>query len=333
MTRLRRVSPDMPGWSRRRRGTGFSYLDGSRVIRGSEAARCTALVIPPAWTEVWICPIENGHLQAVGTDEAGRRQYLYHPDWRLRRDREKFEFMLEFAGRLARSRGRVRRDLRADGAGLDRVCALGFRMLDLGAFRIGSERYTEDNGSYGLLTLERRHVQKAGAGVTFAYTAKSGQARILSTSDDLTCTALDILRSRRGSGDQRLLAYKERGRWHDLRPEQLNSYLKARLGEDSSAKDFRTWQANVIAAACLAVRAGEPRTSHKKAISETMGEVAEFLGNTPAVARSGYVDPRLVDHFEDGTTVDPALARRLMPQSGVAPSPTLEKAVRGLLTP
>ncbi len=332
MTRLRTVSPDMPGWTRRRRGKGFSYVDGSRALSEAEVQRCKELVIPPAWTEVWICPIENGHLQAVGTDEAGRRQYLYHPAWRRRRDREKFESMLTFAARLPAARRRVRQDMADGEATLEAVCALAFRMLDLGAFRIGSEQYAEDNGSYGLLTLERRHVRRSGPTVTFTYVAKSGQERVLSTSDKTLCGALEAIRTRCGSPDQRLLAYKEHGRWHDLRTEQLTSYLKERLGDESSAKDFRTWQANVIAAACLAERADQPGMSLKKAVAETMAEVAEFLGNTPAVARSGYVDPRLIDLFNDGTTIEPTMARRLMPQSGAAPSPTLEKSVLGLLT-
>lgn len=329
--RLRTVSPDMPGWRRRKHGRGFTYLDGSRQLSAEEVERCKALVIPPAWTDVWICPYDNGHLQAVGTDEAGRRQYLYHPDWRTRRDREKFAFMLEFSSRLPRARQRVRRDLRQDGGSLDRACALAFRMLDIGAFRIGTERYTEDNGSYGLLTLERRHVQKSGPGLSFTYLAKSGQERSLGTTDKPLCEALEVLRSRRGPGDQRLLSYKEGRRWHDLRSEQVSAYLKARLGEESSAKDFRTWQANVIAAAALAVRPASTSTGRKRAITETMREAAEFLGNTPAVARSGYVDPRLIDLYEDGRTVDSDLARRQMPQAGRATGAKLEAAVRGLL--
>lgn len=239
--------------------------------------------------------------------------------------------MLEFASRLPAARRRVLRDLRQPGADLERICALSFRMLDLGAFRIGSERYAEDNGSYGLLTLERRHVQSDGTGVAFTYRAKSGQERSLETRDRPICEALGVLRARRGPGEQRLMAYKERGRWHDLRPEQVNAYLKERLGEESSAKDFRTWQANVIAAAALAVRTANTASSRRRAVAESMREVADFLGNTPAVARSGYVDPRLIDLFEDGTTIDAALARRQMPQPGRATGARLETAVRRLL--
>lgn len=331
MTRLRIVSCDEPGWGRRRRGRGFSYVDGKKTLSGPDAQRCKELVVPPAWTDVWICPHENGHLQAVGTDDAGRRQYLYHPEWRLRRDQEKFEFMLEFAARLPNARRRVRSDLRDDGATLGRVSALAFRMLDLGAFRIGSERYAEDNGSYGLLTLEQRHVERSGSGVAFTYLAKSGQERSLTTSDKPLCEALGVLRARRGPADLRLLTYKDHGRWHDLRPEQLNAYLKELLGEESSAKHFRTWQANVIAAAALALRPADSSTARRNAVADTMREAADFLGNTPAVARSGYVDPRLVDLYRAGTTIDPVLARRQMPEPGRATGAKLEAAVRRLL--
>ncbi len=329
--RLRTVSADMPGWRRQKSGRGFTYLDGSRRLATNEVKRCKALVIPPAWTDVWICPHANGHLQAVGTDEAGRRQYLYHPDWRTRRDQEKFDYMLEFSSRLPRARRRVRGDLKQEGAGLNQVCALAFRMLDVGAFRIGSERYAEENGSYGLLTLERRHVRWTGSGVSFEYLAKSGQERSLETMDKSLCEVLRVLRTRRGPGDQRLLCYKDGRRWSDLRAEQLNAYLKERLGEESSAKDFRTWQANVIAAAALAVRLADSSTARKSAIAETMRDVAEFLGNTPAVARSGYVDPRVVDLYQAGEIIDPTLARRQMPKAGRASGTKLATAVRILL--
>lgn len=242
MIGLSTVSPDMPGWSPRRHGRGFIYLDADRQRLGtSDIGRCRALVIPPAWTEVWICPAENGHLQVVGTDDAGRRQYLYHPDWRRRRDREKFVYMLAFAARLPRARTAVSRDLGLSGMPLERATATAFRLLDLGAFRIGSERYAEGNGSYGLLTLERRHVRKSAGGISFDYVAKSGQDRTLTVDDTSLCTALAALRARRGSPDDRLLAFKVNNRWHDLTTEQVSCSIKERLGDEATAKDFRTW--------------------------------------------------------------------------------------------
>lgn len=334
MTRLRTVSPVMPGWKRRRHGRGFVYLNvDAEPLATVEVERCRALVIPPAWTEVWICPIENGHLQAVGTDDAGRRQYLYHPAWRERQDRQKYDLMVEFAGRLPAARRRVSRDLRRDAMDLDRALATAFRLFDLGAFRIGSDRYAEENGSYGLLTLQRRHVRSYADGIAFDYVAKSGQERSISIEDARLREAIDAMRRRRGPADQRLLAYKEGSRWQDLSPEQVNAFIKERTGDEHSAKAFRTWHANVVAAAALAQEDGGTKAARKRAVAAAMREVAEFLGNTPAVARSGYVDPRLIDLFEDHTTIDPALAHRRMPQAGQALSPTLEKAVLALLRP
>lgn len=333
MTRLRTVSPDMPGWRRRRHGRGFVYLDsdGSPLCRGDKE-RCVALVIPPAWIGVWICPAENGHLQAVGTDEAGRRQYLYHPDWRIRRDREKFEHMCEFAAKLPSARRRVSRDLGGHDLTYERAAATAFRLFDLGVFRLGSERYVEENGSYGLVTLERRHVRKSRDGITFGYVAKSGLPRSLVVRDKAVLRAIDDMRVRRSSSGQRLLAYKSGNRWSDLTSEAVNAYIKDVIDEDASAKDFRTWHANVLAAAILATQQDLDTTSARnRAITETMRRVADYLGNTAAVARSAYVDSRLIDLYQDGTTIERALAHRTMPESGVALRPSLELAVLDLL--
>ena len=297
----------------------------------SDKDRCVALVIPPAWTEVWICPAENGHLQAVGSDEAGRRQYLYHPDWRIRRDLEKFEHMREFAVKLPTARRRVSRDLGCHDLTYERAAATAFRLFDLGVFRLGSERYVEENGSYGLVILERRHVRKSGDGITFDYVAKSGLPRSLVVRDSAVLRAIDDMRARRASSGQRLLAYKSGSRWSDLTSEVVNTYVKGVIDEDASAKDFRTWHANVVAAAVLATFQGSSTAARKRAIAETMRRVADYLGNTAAVARSAYVDPQLVDLYEDGNTIDSTLAQRTMPESGVALRPSLERAVLDLL--
>lgn len=331
MTRLRHVSSGSLTWRRRPRGKGFSYYDDSGALSDADAQRCRDLVIPPAWTDVRICPIENGHLQAIGTDDAGRRQYLYHPDWKPRQDQDKFESMLEFAQRLPTARRYVRKDLAAEDTDLDRACALAFRLLDLGAFRLGSPRYADENGSYGLLSLERRHVRQHQGALGFDYVAKSQQERQLTITDGDALSAIRAMRARRAPTDAPLLVYKDRGRWHELRTEQLTSYLKARISENASAKDFRTWQANVLAAAYLAVNATDAEASSKRIVADAMKVVAEYLGNTPAVARSGYVDPRVVDLFEDGVTIEPKLAARCMPTAGSRPSPALERAVLGLL--
>ncbi|EFQ84785.1 hypothetical protein HMPREF0063_10126 [Aeromicrobium marinum DSM 15272] len=330
VTRLRRVSPADRGWRRVARGRGFSYLDGDRLLDGPDRDRCVQLVIPPAWTDVWICPHDNGHLQAVGTDAAGRRQYLYHPSWRERRDREKYLHMLEFAERLPRARARVRKDAR-EGDGLQQACALAFSMLDVGAFRIGSDRYTEENGSHGLLTLERRHVRLRDGDLHVSYVGKSGQEQSVVIVDPGVLYGITRLRARRAAPDAKLLAHKTGGRWCDLTTEQFSAYLKDVVADDATAKDFRTWRANVFAAAAFAVTDATTPAARRRAVAGVMRQVADGLGNTPAVARSGYVDPRLVDLFEEGTTVGRELAARWPPRAGAATRPALERAVHDLL--
>ncbi|MDX6277342.1 MAG: topoisomerase [Nocardioidaceae bacterium] len=289
--------------------------------------RCRRLVIPPAWTEVWICPVENGHLQAVGTDVAGRRQYLYHPEWRIRRDTEKFEKMEGFASSLLKHRAKSRRDLGGDDLGLERVVATAFSLLDIGMFRIGSDRYVEENGSYGLTTLEKHHVHTAGRGVSFSYAAKSGQEVEVTVRDERVRDVLEALRRRRGGGD-RLLAYKAGNRWHPLDADDVNTYIKDLLGEPYSAKDFRTWRGTSIAALSLARADRGTPTARKKSVAAAMRDVSEHLGNTPAIARSSYVDPRVVDLFHDGITVKPD-HRRVAP--GATVSRTLERQVLRML--
>jgi len=327
MVRLRRVSASMPGWSRVRHGRGFRYLDESgTALETVDIDRCKKLVIPPAWTEVWICPAENGHLQAVGTDDAGRRQYLYHPDWRTRRDAEKFLHMEQFARSLIRHRQTARRDLGGD-LDLTTVSAAAFSLLDLGMFRIGSDRYTEENESYGLTTLEKEHVTRHGRGLTFSYTAKSGQEVEVTVRDDRVRAVLDALLRRR-SGGERLLAFKDGRRWRDLVADDVNTYVKDVLGEDFTAKDFRTWRGTVIAAHALAKSDASSKTARKRSVAAAMREVGDHLGNTATVARGSYVDPRVIDLFDDGITVA-AGNRSIAP--GAPVSRTLERQVLRLL--
>jgi hypothetical protein len=204
MVRLRRTSPSSPGWTRVRHGRGFRYLDENGLpLAPEQVERCKLLVIPPAWTAVWICTVENGHLQAVGTDDAGRRQYIYHPGWRERRDIEKFQRMEGFAASLLKHRASSRRALGGDDLGFERVAATAFSLLDLGMFRIGSDRYVEENGSFGLTTLEKQHVRPAGQGLAFAYAAKSGQEVDVTIKDDRVKIVVETLRRRRGGGDRR----------------------------------------------------------------------------------------------------------------------------------
>jgi len=330
MPRLRRSDCSTPGLRRRRRGRGFEYLDayGARVDDPESLERIRALAIPPAWTEVWICPDPRGHLQATGVDAAGRKQYRYHDVWRARRDRQKFEEMLQFARALPRLRRRVARDLRIAANGLltrERVLACAARLLDRGFFRIGSESYAEGNGSYGLATIRKQHVRLNGDDIVFDYPSKSGQRRVQAVADPDVREVIAALKRRR-SGPDELLAYRAGRRWVDLRSDDINEYLKAaaRL-ETVSAKDFRTWNGTVLAALALARREGRvsSKTARKRAITAAVGEVAVFLGNTPAVARSAYIDPRVFDRFLSGETIAPAHERGRT---------AIEKAVLDLIT-
>lgn len=330
MPRLRRTSPEQPGWTRRRAGKGFSYLDedGSR-LGPEEVRRCKELVIPPAWRDVWITPFENGHLQAIGTDDAGRRQYIYHPDWRRRRDSEKFRRIVQFGKALSRARKRVLTDLDSEGMSYERACAVAVRLLDLGYFRIGNDVYTDTNGSFGLTTLQRRHVTRSGKVLTFDFVGKSGIEHHIEIDDPSTVAALEAMRRRRG-GDQ-LLAWKDGRRWRDVDSSDVNDYIREVTGMDATAKDFRTWHATVLAAEALAEaeEAGDTKSSRKRAVVAAMKEVSTFLGNTPALARSSYVDPRVVEAYEQGRTVSTA-ARRTC-DSADERQAALERAVLRLL--
>jgi DNA topoisomerase IB len=242
------------------------------------------MVIPPAWEQVWICPVPNGHLQAVGTDDAGRRQYLYHEQWRLKRDRLKHDRVLEVAARLPAARQTVAQDLQLEGMPYERALGTAFRLLDLGFFRIGGEAYAEANNSYGLATIHKEHVSIENGSVIFNYVAKSGQERYVALADDLVRQAVRDLLARRGGGPE-LLAYKDGKHWHDVSSTDINSYIKTQVGDEMSAKDFRTWHGTVIAAVVLAEANEDAKTirARKRAVSEAMKEVAGYLGNTPAV--------------------------------------------------
>jgi len=330
---LRRVSPRDPGWTRRRAGKGFIYLDQSgHRLDPEQIQRCKLLVIPPAWQQVWICPVPNGHLQAVGVDDAGRRQYLYHEQWRLKRDRLKHDRVLEVAARLPTARQTVAQDLQLEGMPYERALGTAFRLLDLGFFRIGGEAYAEANNSYGLATIHKEHVSIENGSVIFNYVAKSGQERYVALADDLVRSAVRDLLARRGGGPE-LLAYKDGKHWHDVSSTDINSYIKTQVGDEMSAKDFRTWHGTVIAAVVLAEANEDAKTirARKRAVSNAMKEVAGYLGNTPAVARASYVDPRVVDLFNDGVTISPEVAASDTDLSDGTTHGKIERAVLNLL--
>jgi DNA topoisomerase-1 len=303
--RLRRVDCATPGLTRRRRGRTFVYYDacGDPVTDAETITRIDALAIPPAWTDVWICPLPNGHIQATGVDAAGRTQYRYHDAWRVQRDRQKFEHMVEFGRALPALRQRIAADLAQDGLTRERVLACATRLLDLGFFRIGTEGYAEQNQTYGLATIRKEHVSVRGAEIRFDYVAKSGKQRIQSIADPAVVDVVRALKRRRAGGPE-LLAYRRQGVWYDVKSADINAYIKDVTGGDFSAKDFRTWAATVLAAIALAVSSeARSATARKRAVSRAFQEVAHYLGNTPAVCRSSYVDPRVVDRYLAGVTV------------------------------
>ena len=275
--------------------------------------RIRELGIPPAWENVWICPYPFGHLQATGTDAAGRKQYLYHPRWRARRDAEKFDDMARFARALPKLRERVEADLERHELDREKVLACAVRLLDRGFFRIGSEEYTVQNDSYGLATMRKSHVRLgAGGEMVFDYPAKSGQRRIQGIIDPDVSEIVAVLKRRRGGSDE-LLAYKNGGRWRDVRSEEINLYIKDATSEGFSAKDFRTWNATVLAAVALSVSGAVARskTGRERAIRRAITEVAHYLGNTPAVCRASYIDPRVFDAYRAGLVIKPPAGQPL----------------------
>ena len=319
MPRLRRSSCAAPGIARRRRGRGFEYRDpdGERIEDPEVLERSGELAIPPAWREVWICMDPLGHLQATGLDAAGRKQYLYHERWRAHRDRLKFDSMLAFGEALPRLRRRVTRDMRGRGRGdasanqrelsRGRVLACAVRLLDVGFFRIGSEDYAERNASYGLTTMRREHVTIHARELIFDFPAKSGQRRVQAITDSDALELVTALKRRR-SGSQ-LLAYRDSRRWVEIDADDVNAYIKEHSGGDFSAKDFRTWNASVLAAVALASspERGAGRSANDRHVAQAIKTVAAYLGNTPAVARASYVDPRIIDRYQAGVTIAPAL--------------------------
>ncbi len=318
MARLRRSDCAAPGIARRRRGRGFEYLDpdGQHIDDPEVLERIAALAIPPAWREVWICMDPLGHLQATGLDAAGRKQYLYHERWRSHRDRQKFDSMLDFGHALPRLRRRVARDLKPAGqrrrlsaAELSApvVLACAVRLLDLGFFRIGSEDYAEHNESYGLTTMLRTHVTIADGEIVFDFPAKSGQRRIQAIADPEVMHVLAALKRRR-SGTQLLAYHNSHKQWVEVNAEQVNDYIKRNAGGEFTAKDFRTWNATVLAAVALAD--DEPpgsRAQRDRKVRGAIETVASYLGNTPAVCRASYIDPRVIDRYHAGVTITETL--------------------------
>jgi DNA topoisomerase I len=334
--RLRRVDCSAPGIRRVRRGRGFTYLDeNDDPIEDAEVRdRIRALAIPPAWTDVWICADPRGHIQATGYDDAGRKQYRYHDAWREHRDRQKFKEMEDFAAALPGLRGQVQDDLGRRGLVRERVLGCAIRLLDLGFFRIGSERYAAENETYGLATLKKRQLRVERGTAVFDYRAKGSVRHVQVVADRAVLPTLKALKARRGGGTE-LFAYRNGRGWRDVRSDDINEHLKEVAGGDFSAKDFRTWNATVLAAVALARH--DPRelsrTARRRAINEAVKDVAGYLSNTPSVCRSAYIDPRVIDRFDSGETIRRALDREI---DGTDPGEfpdreRIESAVLGLI--
>ncbi|MFU8875154.1 DNA topoisomerase IB [Micromonospora sp. SL4-19] len=323
--RLRRSDPGRPGYGRRRSGKGWLFVDpkGEPVRDADERTRLRDLVIPPAWRDVWISPHPNGHIQATGIDAAGRKQYLYHPQWRQQRDEAKFDHVLEVAHRLPVLRNRVESDLALRGLRRDRVLATVARLLDMGMFRVGNDQYaTGDDPTFGVSTLRPEHARSRDGCVVFEFPAKGGVEQVRRIEDPELCRVLTNLRRRRRA-EERLFGYWDGRSWRDVRSDEVNDYLREASGGEMTAKDFRTWHATVLAATELAtVGAQRSATARKRVVAAVMRSVAELLGNTPTVARTSYVDPRVVDRYHDGM---------LAPVVAEMPREALEQAVLALL--
>jgi DNA topoisomerase IB len=331
--RLRRSVVEGPGISRLRRGKGFAYRgpDGLPVADQAVLQRINDLVIPPAWKKVWICQYANGHIQAVGTDVAGRRQYLYHQQWQDERAEEKFDRVLEMSKKLPEWRGRIAEDLKATGLKRDRVLGLALHLLDRGYFRAGGEQYAEDNDSYGIATLLCEHVTLRADAVAFDYPAKSGVRRTVDIEDpEVVRTVRSLLRRRHRT--TRFLVYRSGSGWSAIHADDLNVRFKELIGDEYSVKDLRTWHGTVLAAAAFAD--ADPPVSQnaiKRVESAVMNEVAEELGNTPAVARGSYVDPRVVTGYERKLTISAAARRAARISDADEAQAVLDKATRTLI--
>lgn len=299
---LRYVTDDEPGFRRRKRGRGFSYLDprGRAIKEKKELERIRKLAIPPAWTEVWICARPNGHLQATGRDARGRKQYRYHPEWRHVRDETKFGRMLAFGEALPKIRERIDRDLALQRLAREKVLAAVIKLLETTLIRIGNREYARQNDSYGLTTLRDRHVDISGTRLRFEFRGKSGKQQSVEIQDRRLAR---IVKQCRDLPGQRLFQYvDDEGLRQSVSSEDVNAYLRETTGEDFSAKDFRTWGGTVLAlSALLEAGACETEKEANRTVVEAIKRVAGELGNRPAVCRKYYVHPAVIESFLDGS--------------------------------
>jgi DNA topoisomerase-1 len=300
------------GWRRKRSGSGFRYFDarGNEIEDEEALARVESLVIPPAWRDVWISPSGRAKLQATGVDRAGRTQYLYHPDFRAAQEQEKFDRLVLFAERLPELRKAMAKHMDRDGLDPDRVCAIAVSLINLGWFRVGSERYARKYRTYGITTLLKSHVTVRGSRIAFRYRSKHrAWVRAALVDEELAESVKELLEL---PGGRRLFRYRLNGEIYNLTARRLNEYVGTHLGDEFTGKDFRTWGGTLIAAISLAERGpAETETEAKRAVAAVMRMVGEKLGNTPAVARSSYVSPAVIEQYLDGRTLEDFRPRRL----------------------
>ena len=299
------------GWRRagRRR---FRYLDsrGNRISDPAKLERIEALVIPPAWKEVWISPRANAKLQATGIDSAGRRQYLYHPEYRAQQEQTKYDKLIRFAERLPDLRAAMAEHMEKDPRDRERVSAVAVRLINLGWFRVGSERYVRESQTYGITTLNKSHVSVRGSRIVFRFRGKHrALVRTQIVDTELAAAIKELLVLERG---RRLFRYEWEGDLYNLTSKRLNDYIQIYMGEEFTAKDFRTWGGTLLAALAFADRGlVDSEAEQKRAVVAVMRRVAERLGNTPAVTRASYVSPAVVEQYLDGRTIDDFRPRHL----------------------
>lgn len=304
-TGLRYIIDDTPGFTRRKAGKGFCYLDrrGARITSRHQIERINSLAIPPAWTDVWICPDANGHLQATGRDAKGRKQYRYHPEWRAQQEQDKYQRMIDFGTALPSIRKQVAADYRLPGIPREKVVAAVVHLLESSLIRVGNDEYAKTNGSFGLTTLRDRHVSFESGEVRFSFSGKSGQDHEIAIHDPRTAR---IVRTCRDIPGQRLFQYRDAdGRRHAIDSTDVNEYLRAASGSEFSAKDFRTWVGTLLAAVALeAIEMPGSDAEGRRNATLAITAVSKRLGNTPTVARNSYVHPDIVDLYLTGALRD-----------------------------
>jgi DNA topoisomerase-1 len=302
---LRYVTDDEPGIRRQKRGKGFTYLDpqGKTIKDEKTLERIQKLAIPPAWTDVWVCPRPNGHLQATGRDARGRKQYRYHANWREVRDETKFGRMIAFGDSLPKIRERIDRDMSQRGLGREKVLATVVKLLETTLIRVGNKEYVKQNNSFGLTTLRDQHVDVEGSTLRFEFRGKSGKEHSVEVQDRRLAR---IVKQCRDVPGQKLFQYLDgNGERQSVSSEDVNAYLRETTGEDFSAKDFRTWGGTVLAlSALLEVGACESEREANKAVVEAIKHVSGQLGNRPAICRKYYVHPVVIQSFLEGTLRD-----------------------------